>query len=101
LLATLEKLTNFQSRIAQHQTIMTIDDGGEILAQQYYLGLSQGWFLSSDGKTAGYGYSGENGWVWQQENKIVELIKPLQRSLLQPKNPELVRLPFYLIKNIP
>lgn len=96
-LAILEKLTSFQSRIAQHQTIMKLDGNVEILAQQYYVGLSQGWFVSSDGKTAGYGYSSKEGWVWQLDNRIAPLIKPLKRSLSQPKNPELVSLPFYLL----
>ena len=68
LLQLLAQLEDFEARIAQHQTVMTLG-GQQIQVQQFYLGLSQGWYVDKAGRHAGYGYSSAEGWQWLPEDQ--------------------------------
>ncbi|MFA7555643.1 MAG: DUF3450 family protein [Spongiibacteraceae bacterium] len=72
VLQLLAQLENFENRIALNQTIMTIDNT-EIQVQQFYLGLSQGWYIDNSGQYAGYGISTAQGWQWHNKDGIAGL----------------------------
>ncbi len=58
----------FERRIAIHHDVMSIagaEDSKNVQVTQLYLGLSQGWYVSSEGDYYGYGYADANGWHWQ------------------------------------
>jgi len=40
-----------------------------------YLGLAEGWFVSPDGKFAGFGKPGPDGWKWTQQDALAPLVK--------------------------
>ena len=68
-LLTLFKLVNeFDERIAINRTSMKVPNTkGEIqslLVTQIYLGISQAWYISDDGKTYGFGSTKNLGWSW-------------------------------------
>ena len=72
LLQLLSQLEDFESRIARHQTVMELE-GQQIQVQQFYLGLSQGWYVDKAGRHAGYGFSSEEGWQWLPHQQLDDL----------------------------
>ncbi len=49
--------------------------GNEVQVRTLYLGLAQAWFVSPDGKFAGYGKPGANGWEWTTANEIAGAVE--------------------------
>jgi len=89
-LLTLFKMVNeFDERIAINRTSMQIPDlDGEnqnLLVTQIYLGVSQAWYISDDGKNYGFGKTNLLGWSWfHNKNADKELGYALKASdLLQ------------------
>jgi hypothetical protein len=57
--------------------------GAEIQVRTLYLGLAQAWFVSPDGKFAGFGKPGANGWAWTTDN---ELAAAVERAIAVQEN---------------
>lgn len=70
LLALQGDFDAFNQRIALHTTTMSLSDGRDILADQIYLGVSQGWYISADGKHFGTGRPTPMGWRWQEQTDL-------------------------------
>ena len=88
-LSLLKSLEEFQHKITRHQSLMTID-GKEVLTDQIYLGLAQGWYVSRDGKLAGIGLAGEESWDWHSDHSLAEMLKEVLHSLDQPENAKIL-----------
>ncbi|MBL4827198.1 MAG: DUF3450 family protein, partial [Spongiibacteraceae bacterium] len=97
LLQALSQLEDFENRIALHQSVMTVADGVERKVQQFYLGLSQGWYVDAKGEYAGYGRSSAQGWQWlvhtQVEGLEPQVLKKVVTMLTQQQHAEFVSLP--------
>jgi hypothetical protein len=83
---TLLKMTEeFNSRIALHRGELSLNpaskDAQIIQVNQIYLGVSQGWYVSDDGKLYGYGRATPQGWQWWHgEDASAALGKPLHAA---------------------
>lgn len=98
LLGLFNHITQFEQRVALHQTTMQVSETTEIQVDQVYLGLSQGWYISKDGQYWGTGNSTVQGWQWQHQNPEVDIFKLRQtvQMLTEPVVATLVTLPIKL-----
>ena len=68
LLSLFKMLDDFNARVAINRVPMKIpDDNGadaRVMVTQIFLGVSQGWYVSEDGKYFGYGKALPLGWRW-------------------------------------
>lgn len=104
LLSLLNQIEKFEQRIALHQTTMqlintsTESETIEIQVDQVYLGLSQGWYISKDGKYWGTGNTSIQGWQWQHQNADVDVseLRLTIDMLTKPITAVLVALPIKL-----
>jgi Protein of unknown function (DUF3450) len=95
LVDMLGQLDDFRRRVSLNQAVMTMADGRDYLVKQVYLGISHGWYVSSDGQFAAAGRAGPDGWQWQPvpaAGPISDVIAMLERR----GNAELVTLPLAL-----
>ncbi|WP_049723107.1 DUF3450 family protein [Gilvimarinus polysaccharolyticus] len=70
LLALVADFDSFNARVALNTSAMTLADGREILADQVYLGVAQGWYISADNQYFGRGTATASGWQWQEQADI-------------------------------
>ncbi|WP_138478428.1 DUF3450 family protein [Pseudoalteromonas phenolica] len=77
LLSMFKSATEFNQRIALNNTNMTIptaDGETQMLVSQIYLGLSQAWYVSHDGKHFGIGRVEQHGWQWHHTEQAQQLL---------------------------
>lgn len=106
LLNLLNSVEQFEQRVGLHQTTMQVvghlseSKVVEIQVDQVYLGLSQGWYISKDGKYWGTGNSQLQGWQWQHQSADVEVseLRQTVKMLTDPAVAALVTLPIKLSK---
>lgn len=73
LLALLEQLNDYQHRISHVQSALVLPSTSgekEIMVHQLYLGLSQAWYVSLDGRLVGRGQSSPSGWQWFADENV-------------------------------
>lgn len=99
ILTLLEKVDDFQKQITQHQQIMTFDEE-QVLVDQIYLGIGQGWYISRDGKYAGIGRPSGHAWQWHANNTLAPEIVNLLENLQSNKQLTLTAIPV-LLKELP
>jgi hypothetical protein len=112
ILALFKMLEEFDSRIAFHKGLieLTSSDSADslmILVNQIYLGVGQGWYVSDDGKSYGYGRATPLGWKWWhgEEARVElgrsldpEMITQVRRMLENPIKANFVALPIKIIQ---
>jgi hypothetical protein len=91
----LTHLDDFERKVTLHQSIMTMADGEDYLMSQVYLGLSSGWYVSSDGQFAGAGHAAPEGWQWESVSDTTS-ISNMVAILERRRNAELVSVPVML-----
>ena len=100
ILSMLRTADEFQRVIPVHATTMTMADGTAMRVDQAYLGLSQGWYVSADGRHAGHGRPGPDGWEWVDQSLVDGLDARAVRRLVDmvraPTTAELLELPVRL-----
>ncbi len=108
LLGLFKLAEDFNDRVALHSGTLDIPDGTgvrKILVSQIYLGITQGWYISQDGKTYGYGRATPLGWQWWHGPEAdIELGHRLDPALLlkaraileNPTTAEFIALPVKL-----
>lgn len=109
LLGLFKLVQEFDDRVALHSGTLDIPaasgEARKLLVSQIYLGTSQGWYVSSDGKTYGYGRATPLGWTWWHGTDAeAELGKRLDpdvllkaKSMLEnPTSAEFISLPVKL-----
>lgn len=60
----LNEVNKFQREITVGSEIRTLRDGSSAEVTAMYAGISQGWYASLDGRFAGVGSAGPDGWKW-------------------------------------
>lgn len=106
LLSLFKQVDEFNSRVALHIGAMDIPDANSqpraLLTSQIYLGVSQGWYVSDDGRAFGFGRPTSTGWKWWHgQDAERELGRPLnaeaivrvKKILENPTTAEFVTLP--------
>ena len=85
ILAFLRGFEEFQQKITLNEETITLPDGSEYFVQTLYLGTATGYYIDVSGTTAGRGYPGNNGWVWEAAPKHTKAIASAIRSVSQEK----------------
>ncbi len=105
LLSLFKQFDEFNRRVALHIGALDIpmgDQAQSTLTSQIYLGVSQGWYVSDDGKAFGFGRPTSTGWKWWHGAEAAkELGRPLdaetilrvRRMLENPTTAEFIALP--------
>ncbi|BBN82524.1 hypothetical protein PA25_25090 [Pseudoalteromonas sp. A25] len=103
-----KKVDEFNTRVALNMTNMRVSINGkdtELLVSQIYLGLSQAWYLSSDGSAYGFGRIEQSGWQWYHGEAVLNVlpavnlpkqINKIRNILEKPTTAEFVSLPLAL-----
>jgi hypothetical protein len=60
----LNEVNKFHREVTMTSEIRTLRDGSSAEVTALYAGISQGWYASKDGKAAGVGSAGPDGWRW-------------------------------------
>lgn len=105
VLRLLKNFDSFNNRIVVSESVISIpgnDGQSPVLVTQVYMGVSQGWFTSEDGRYYGFGkpLNGKWHWYFQQEadqylgealvpNRILDIANMVE----SPATAELVQLP--------
>ncbi|MBV1910646.1 MAG: DUF3450 domain-containing protein [Kangiellaceae bacterium] len=105
LLSLLNKINQFEQRVALHQTTMQLTGSKnqgetiEVQVDQVYLGTSQGWYISKDGRFWGAGNSGKQGWQWRHQDTDVDVseLRQTVKMLTDPASATLVSLPINIV----
>jgi hypothetical protein len=82
----------------EHEThlvrdIFTIKDGTKVEMQVLYIGLSQAFAVSSDGKNAQIGKPAESGWEWRDRSEFAAEIQKAILVYSREVPPEILNLP--------
>lgn len=106
LLALFKQFDEFNHRVALHIGALDAPDTQQqnrpILANQIYLGVSQGWYASDDGSAYGFGRPTSTGWKWwhgkDAERELgrpltAEAILHVKKILENPTTAEFITLP--------
>jgi hypothetical protein len=94
-LQLLGQLDDFEQKITLNVTVMALSDGAEYEVHQVYLGLSHGWYVTSDGQFAAAGTAGPDGWRWtpvMDARPISDIVAILERR----SEPQLISIPLAL-----
>lgn len=93
MLEMLGELDDFDRKVSLDEEVMTLADGQEHLVREIYLGLAQGWYVSSNGSFAGIGRPGANGWQWQPSDEDAVTVDRIIAILERRRTAELVTVP--------
>lgn len=78
----------FDNRVTVHTTMMDDAADNPVEVRQMYLGLAQGWYLSSDRRLVGYGRAGPDGWQWSEAlHQPAQTADELTRAFDMIENP--------------
>ncbi|AOT07989.1 DUF3450 family protein [Pseudoalteromonas luteoviolacea] len=61
---------NFDKRVVFHTGLIELNEHESILAEQVYLGLAHGWYISKDKHYFGYGQNQDNKFQWQHKDQV-------------------------------
>ncbi|HAV64243.1 MAG TPA: hypothetical protein DCY13_17985 [Verrucomicrobiales bacterium] len=70
----LGQVDKFNGQLNVAPELRTNAAGEKISVSVLYLGLAQAWFVSQDGRFAGHGMPGPQGWMWTQDDSIAPLV---------------------------
>ncbi|RWX56209.1 DUF3450 family protein [Photobacterium chitinilyticum] len=93
LLSMLDEMQRFNAILTLNKEILTLENGKQVAVEQLYLGLSQAWFISSDGKTAGIGSTSAEGWQWQVVPEYADAIAEALAVFKRTRQASFVDLP--------
>lgn len=75
VVGVLNEVNKFQREITVVSEVRTLPDGTTAEVSAVYLGIGQAWYASADGKVAGVGSAGTEGWTWQPANDAAPAIR--------------------------
>ncbi len=105
VLRLLKNFDSFNKRIVVSESVIHIPEGdglSPILVKQVYMGVSQAWFASEDGRHYGYGKPKNGKWQWyfqqEAEQYLGESLNPhtildIASMVENPAKAELIQLP--------
>lgn len=112
LLTLYRMLEEFDNRVALHRGVVElpgVNGAAEtvLLVNQIYLGVGQGWYVSDDGMSYGYGRATALGWKWwhgeEADGELGRRLDPatilqVRRILENPIKADFVALPVKIIQ---
>lgn len=75
VVGVLNEVNKFQREITLVSEVRALPDGTTAEVSAAYLGIGQAWYASADGKVAGIGNAGPEGWTWQPANDAAPAIR--------------------------
>lgn len=75
VLAALNGINRFHREITVQLERRELPGGDSVEASTMYIGLSQGYYATADGRFAGVGVAGPEGWTWSAANESAEAIR--------------------------
>ena len=82
----LTQINKFHGEVHTASETLTMPDGTQVNVSTLYLGVSQGYYVSQDGKNAGVGRSSESGWDWTSKpDSAAEIAKAI--AILESEAP--------------
>jgi len=89
----LNQIDRFHRQISVSPEVRTLSDGRTAEVAALYLGVSQGYFATLDGLSAGVGTTTPNGWVWTPADDAAPEIAAAISILKNESTAAFVRLP--------
>ena len=83
VIGILSATQKFNDVITINQEIKTLTDGTQGEVTTLYIGLGAGFYITTAGNDAGYGYPTETGWVWESQ---ASLMKPISKAIAIAEN---------------
>ncbi|WP_080760213.1 DUF3450 family protein [Pseudoalteromonas luteoviolacea] len=89
---------DFDKRVVFHTGLIELNEHESILAEQVYLGLAHGWYISKDKHHFGYGQNHGNKFQWQHKDQMnIPLtqmhVSQVTHILTNPTSAKYVQLP--------
>jgi hypothetical protein len=72
VIGILNELNKYSREITEASEVRDLADGANAEVTVLYLGLAQAYFCNTKGGVAGVGRPGPDGWVWEQQDDLVE-----------------------------
>jgi hypothetical protein len=92
----LNEVNKFNREIRVESEIRTLGAGSSVEVTTLYVGLGQAYYASGDGKSAGFGSPGTDGWNWTEANDRASEITRAIAILTKGADAEFVNLPVKL-----
>ncbi len=93
ILGVLNEVNKFHGEISLTSELRELDDGATVEVTALYLGVSQGFYASSDGQYAGFGTASADDWVWSPANHAAPEISRAIAILKNEDEADFVHLP--------
>jgi hypothetical protein len=93
IVGILNEVNKFNREITVTSEVRTLRDGTTAEVTALYVGISQGYYVSADGKAAGVGTASAEEWMWNPANEAAPEIAKAIAILKNEKVAEFVRLP--------
>lgn len=93
VVGVLNELDKFHREISVTSEVRTLPDGTSAEVTAVYVGLSRGWYASADGRVAGTGSAGAQGWEWTPTPEAAAEIAQAIAILKNEQPAAFVRLP--------
>jgi hypothetical protein len=74
VVGVLGQVDKFNGQLSVQTEVQTNEAGEKIQVRVLYLGLAQAWFVNQDGRFAGHGKPGDDGWVWTRDDSLAPLV---------------------------
>ncbi len=89
----LNEVNKFNREISVTSEVRTLPDGTSAEVTALYIGISQGYYVSGNGKVAGIGQASDEGWVWKTANDAAPQIAQAIAILKNESIAAFVKLP--------
>ncbi|MEY3026948.1 MAG: hypothetical protein RLZZ238_1845 [Planctomycetota bacterium] len=89
----LNEINKFSREITVASEVRKLSDGTSAEVTAVYIGLAQGYYVGANGKLAGYGFAGSDGWTWTAANDAAPAITKVVAILKNEAPAEFVPLP--------
>ncbi len=89
----LNEVNKFNREITMTSEVRALSDGASAEVTAVYIGIGQGYYASADGKNAGVGSAGADGWAWTPANDIAPEVSSVIAILKNEQVATFVNLP--------
>ncbi len=93
IVGILDMANKFNNEVADFPETLTLAEGKRAEVTAIYIGVGQAYYLSDDGKSAGIGFGGPEGWTWRPQDDIAPQVRQLLDILGGQKAAEFVTVP--------
>jgi TolA-binding protein len=100
ILALYSEIERIQASVHIVRELIEIEGGEKKEFDVVYLGLAEAFCVSSDGRNAGFGKPGIDGWKWQWNNSLAKEISKAVRIVKQKKPAEFLSLPLLIKEEV-